>query len=141
MHGKFPDYIYKNSITNNISIIEIKTPSTKLVGATKYRDGVYYPHNELSGAVSQVLIQRDTLYKEYIQNYYRSEEKYEALNFSSVLLVGNYKDISSNKDMACSFEVYRNELKNIQVITFDELLSKIKILITLLEGGGEVFEV
>ncbi|MCP1160418.1 DUF4263 domain-containing protein [Bacillus infantis] len=33
-----------------------------------------------------------------------------------------------------SFELYRKELKNVNVITFDELFERVKGLIKLLEG-------
>ena len=135
--GKFPDYLYKSRVTNNISIIEIKTPVASLVVDTPYRADVYASHNDLNGAVNQVLRQRDTLYKAYVQNNYNSTCKYEALNFSCILIIGNVAELSANASRLESFELFRNELKNIQIIGFDELLTKINIMIRLLEGEIE----
>ena len=52
------DFLVKNSLTNNSAIIEIKTPSTKLLRKTSYRDGIYVPTADLVGALNQVLSQK-----------------------------------------------------------------------------------
>ena len=131
--GKFPDYLYRSKLTNNIAVVEIKTPTTKLISSSEYRSGVYAVHNELSGAVGQLLSQRDTLYKNYTNTIYYSDDKFNALNFSCILIVGNVSTLVENQSKCASFELYRNELRNVQIIGFDELLAKIDIMIQLLE--------
>jgi len=49
--GSIVDFLAKNDITNDAVLIEIKTPTTKLLG-NKYRDGVYPISSELSGSIS-----------------------------------------------------------------------------------------
>ena len=44
--GSIVDFLAKNDITNDAVLIEIKTPTTKLLG-NKYRDGVYPISSEL----------------------------------------------------------------------------------------------
>ena len=63
--GKYVDYVYKNSLSDNIVLIEIKTPPTVLLGQCYRPDDVFSLSKELSGAINQLLIQRDTLYKNY----------------------------------------------------------------------------
>ena len=53
--GKIADFVVKNTMTNNVAIIEIKTPKVKLLNQTIYREGVYTPSKELSGAINQAL--------------------------------------------------------------------------------------
>lgn len=132
--GKFPDFLYRSNITNNIAVVEIKTPTTKLVSNTEYRTGVYSAHNDLSGAVGQLLSQRDALYKSYTNSLYYSGDSFKALNFNSILVIGNVSSLNENQAKCTSFELYRNELRNIQIIGFDELLAKINIMIQLLES-------
>ncbi len=136
--GKFPDYLYRSNVTNNIAVVEIKTPTTKLVSGTAYRTGVYAIHNDLSGAVGQLLQQRDTLYKSYTTSLHYSADKFEALNFHSILIVGNVKRFDEDQAKRQSFELYRNELRHVQIIGFDELLAKIEIMIRLLEAKSTV---
>ena len=134
--GRFPDYLYRNQITDNISLIEIKTPVTELIYSTQYRDDVYSVHRDLSGSVAQVLLQRDTLYKNYHTICGNSEKMFEALNFECILIVGNVGAID-NRSKKRSFEMYRNEMKNIRIVGFDELLVKITTMIDLLNGEAD----
>ena len=136
-HGKFPDFLYQNRITGNVAIIEIKTPKTRLVYDTSYRDGVYSIHQDISGAVSQLLNQRDTLYKQYYSLVGGAEDgdRFEALNFDSLLVVGNTAMLDSSGKTK-SFELYRNELRHIRIVCFDELLQKINTMIQLMEADN-----
>ena len=51
--GNLCDFIYQNKLSQNVALIEIKTPCTELIGG-QYR-GTYSFSYELSGAVNQVL--------------------------------------------------------------------------------------
>ncbi len=62
--GKLVDFLLKNSVTHNVSLVEIKTPATPLLGS-KYRTGVFPLSGEVMGAVAQVLTYRDSLSKEF----------------------------------------------------------------------------
>jgi hypothetical protein len=55
---KRSDFLLRAASTGNLSIIEIKTPQTELLGKKEYRGGIQAPSTELSGAVAQVLDQR-----------------------------------------------------------------------------------
>lgn len=63
-HGRITDFLVSNELTDNIGLVEIKTPATRLLGGD-YRAGVYPPSPELAGAITQVLRQKDTLVKEF----------------------------------------------------------------------------
>lgn len=62
--GNLCDFIYQNSLSQNVALIEIKTPCTELIG-NQYR-GTYSFSYDLSGAVNQVLNYRDKLTKNII---------------------------------------------------------------------------
>lgn len=131
--GKFPDYLFKNGITENVAIIEIKTPITELLYDSSYRSGVYSVHKDLSGAVSQVLIQRDNLYKHYASLRMDSSVIFESDNIECIVIAGNVSKLDSAEKRK-SFVSFRNELRNVRVIGFDELLLKIQMMLTLLSG-------
>lgn len=120
------DFLY-NSGTDNVSIVEIKTPSTDLLG-NEYRKNVYCPSKELSGAIVQIRRQKDGFIKEY--NSIKLESQKKDVNFSaydpkSYILIGNSKDLNSYQIE--SFELFRNSLKDVEIITFNELVYKLKI--------------
>ena len=54
---KIADYLLKNAMTNNASLVEIKKPSTKLLKKRPYRQGVFGVQSEIGEAVTQVLDQ------------------------------------------------------------------------------------
>lgn len=134
-HGKFTDFIYQNKVSKNISLIEIKTPIVNLTQTTAYRADVHSASQDLSGAIAQLLIQKDELYKEYATLQLNTDSNFEALNVRCVLLVGNYSKLSKSEKKC--FEIYRNELRAIEIICFDELLEKINLMLNLFEGKEE----
>lgn len=121
------DFLYKAG-TENVSIIEIKTPTTELLG-NKYRDNVFCPSKELSGSIVQIRKQKDALIKEY--NSIKVESMKKGKNFSaydpkSYIIIGNTNQLAEEENE--SFELFRNSLKDIEIITFNELIDKLKIL-------------
>ena len=55
--GQLTDFIYKNDITDNIALIEIKTPVKKIVDS-EYRQS-YIFDAEIVGAINQLLLQKE----------------------------------------------------------------------------------
>lgn len=128
------DFVYNQGI-NNLCIIEIKTPNTKLIENDKYRENVFIPSSELTSAVVQIKEQKDSFLKQYNSIKTRSEEDgYEINSFDPkcYLVLGNTEKL--NKKQLKTFNLYRNELRNVEIITFNELISKIKILYKTLGG-------
>ena len=123
--GRIADFLYRNELTKNVCIIEIKTPIKKLIDTkTPYRKpDVYSLGKELTGGVVQVLDQKDNLQREF---YKLSEGKFEAFNPKTVLIIGKIKDL--NKGQLKSFELFRNNLKDVEIVTFDELLERTKMV-------------
>lgn len=121
------DFLYKAG-TENVSIIEIKTPTTELLG-NKYRDNVFCPSKELSGSIVQIRKQKDGLIKEY--NSIKVESMKKGKNFNaydpkSYIIIGSTNQLTEEENE--SFELFRNSLKDIEIITFNELIDKLKIL-------------
>jgi hypothetical protein len=142
--GRIVDFLLKNPVSENILLIEIKTPKSRLLGSL-YRESTYNVHNDLSGAIIQVSTQRDSLIKEYhtllSKELAKGQEGFQALNPHCLVISGNYQ----KEIMSCSpeeipakrnsFELYRNGLKDIQIITYDELFQKIEILLKMFEDA------
>ncbi len=132
------DFAYKQGI-DNVCIFEIKTPETKLVEDVKYRTNVYTPSNELISAIVQVKEQKDSFMKNYYNNKVKSAEQgifFSAFDPKCYLILGNASKL--NQPQLKSFNLFRNELRNVEIITYDELALKIKNLYNLLGGNCDV---
>ena len=122
---KISDFLAKNLLTDNLALIEIKTAYTKLIGR-EYRGGVYPGSRELAGCVTQVLDQRHKIQAELNALKANSEQyNMQAYAIRCVIIIGTTPKHSAEKK---SFELFRNNLHDILVITFDELLEKLRHL-------------
>ena len=132
--GKLVDFIYQNKLTKSVALIEIKTPSTQLIGS-KYR-GNYSMNSDLSGSLVQILDYKDTLQKDYyrLAEGNRNEEEFYSFNPKCILIIGNLKQDSLNHEQVKSFELFRHTSKDVDIITFDELYQKIHLLHELMIG-------
>ena len=133
--GKVIDFLYANQLTKNTALIEIKTPKTKILGS-RYRDDVYAPSPEISGALIQIANYRNILLKKFDSIKSESSKKdIEAFNPLCLLIVGNMQKEFSDVTQQHSFELFRQNQREVQIITFDELFTKIKMLVDLIEGN------
>lgn len=131
--GKIADFVYKNKLTNNIAFVEIKTHKSKLLKKTSYRgEDVFNPDKDLSGAISQVLDQRDNLQKEFYALKAKSKDIFESYNSKCIVVIGMIKDLK--EEQIKSFELIRSNSKDVEIITFDEIYQKITGLEKLLFG-------
>nr|WP_294332598.1 Shedu immune nuclease family protein [uncultured Sphingomonas sp.] len=128
---KIADFLAANSITHNAALVEIKRPNTPLLGS-EYRGGVYPASRDLLGSVTQVLDQRLKLLTSIAQTRYTS--KINDLDVSAVECVVVAGQTPVGEELVASFELFRSQLKDVRIVTFDELLEKLKILRELLTG-------
>lgn len=123
------DFLYQNELSGNITFIEIKTPKKDIIGS-KYRgeeekeNVIFSIKPEVTGGVNQVLNQRNI----YSMTHGEKGEK-KLNNVKCVLIIGTMPDGDQKK----SFELYRNSLSNVEVITFDELFKKIESLLRVFQ--------
>lgn len=132
------DFVYKQGI-DNVCIFEIKTPKTTLIEDDKYRTNVYSPSKELISAVVQIKEQKDSFMKNYYGNKVKSAEQgvlFSAFDPKCYLILGNASKL--NQPQLKSFNLFRNELRNVEIITYDELAHKIENLYNLLGGNHNV---
>jgi len=121
--GQFSDFVMASESTSSLAIIEIKAPSKELLSATEYRTTVYAPSRELSGSVSQALSQRMSLQHNFFSLANKLTERVNAVTVPIVIIIGR-NPIEEQKRI--SFECYRNSLRDVLIITFDELLLRLK---------------
>ncbi|MFM6824877.1 MAG: Shedu anti-phage system protein SduA domain-containing protein, partial [Dolichospermum sp.] len=120
-------------LTQNTALIEIKTPKTQLLGS-EYRSGDYGISSEISGAVSQLLRNRDSLIKNYHSLVNSDDKSFDVFNPRCILIAGNSNSELSNSDKKRSFELQRYNFQGVEIVTYDEVFEKVHTLVNLLEG-------
>ncbi len=124
--GKEADFLYKNNLTHNVFIIEIKTPKKRLIDSKQpYRKpDVFSLGKELTGGLVQILNQKDNLQKEF---YKLSSGKFQSFNPKALLVIGLLSDLT--EDQLKSFELFRNNIKDVEIVTYDELFERTNLVL------------
>lgn len=130
--GHMADFLMENAVTQSVGLIEIKTPCTNLLGA-EYRTGVYNVHKELSGAVQQLLVYRASLLDE--QGTLLRSTGRRAFQPRCIAIAGHAGRELRDESMRQSFELYRAQLSDVEIVTYDELFKRTQRLVKLLETG------
>jgi len=145
--GKRIDALMKTrGVVNSFCFGEIKTPETPLLKAVQdpYRGECWAVSDELAGAIAQT---QKTVQKSVKELTTKIEIKDKSGNLTgeqvfiyqpkSFVILGNLSefktDIGVNEDKFSSFELFRQNLVNPEIITFDELFERAKFIVKHLE--------
>ena len=131
--GNIVDFLYQNQVTANVALVEIKTPMTKLL-ASQYREKIFSISSFLTGAINQTLNYREEMEKSFYAISAESANRFAVINPKCLLIIGSLENEQLDDIQKKSFEIFRSDLKNVEIITFDELFAKIKLLLELFEG-------
>jgi len=126
--GKYSDFLAANALTRSAVIVEIKTPLTPLL-CGEYRDDVYPFSGELSGAIAQVLQQRRT----FLDNPPVHKEISPA-GICCIVLAGHIGRQLRDATMKENFDLQRQSLHGVTVLSYDELFRKVEDLIGVIES-------
>jgi hypothetical protein len=119
--AKYLDFLLAVESSSDAVLIEIKTPSTTLLGG-EYRGGVFPPSSELSGTIAQVLSYRATLVADV--DKIDKKRQLNVLSPRCAVIVGDAGRQLDTDDKRRSFELYRRALRDVELVTFDELFRK-----------------
>ncbi|MFH0734654.1 MAG: Shedu immune nuclease family protein [bacterium] len=131
------DFLLNSNATSKFTVlVEIKKPSTRLLLQNtknknyQYRNNIFIPDYELSGGVSQ--IQSNCEMWGHVARDYNNKklEQKGIYTFQpkGILIIGNLVQFQSDEERK-SFELYRRNIYNPQIITFDELLERAKFIV------------
>lgn len=132
--GHVADFLVQNKITSAAALVEIKTPATPLLGK-QYRNGVYNTSSDLTGSVMQVLSYRDSLAQERTNLLKSGSIDTEAFHPMCVVIIGHVRRELSDTLKKKAFELYRQQLRDVQIITYDEMYERTRRLVRVLEQG------
>jgi hypothetical protein len=129
--AKFVDYLFSAESSREAVLVEIKTPTTKLLAA-EYRTGVHPPSSDLAGAVVQALGYRVSLMKDLRQVTDGGAYDMAASAPRCVVLAGNAAgEFQGDNAKRRSFEMFRANSKDVEIVTYDELFRKLEVLVNL----------
>ena len=135
--GVIGDYLMgDNKFT---TFVELKLPTTPLFGKSKNRSGCWKLSNDLMDAVSQILEQKskgeikiETSKILHDENGHPINQR--AYNSKVILIIGSWTEIEQDTSKIKNlkektFELFRRELKNIDILTYDELYNRAEFII------------
>jgi hypothetical protein len=131
--GKVTDFLAAVETTGALILLELKTPQTQLLGR-EYRPGVFPLSVDLAGAVAQVLRGQQALMREFNNLTAEQDEKLTLGDPRCVVIAGHTAELT-NKKMRENFEIHRERIRGVTVVTYDELFMRLERLISLLEGA------
>ncbi|MEA4964838.1 MAG: Shedu immune nuclease family protein [Oscillospiraceae bacterium] len=111
-------------------LVEIKKPTSPLIQGTAYRNGVWGASSELSGAISQVQVncaQWEISGARTEQNHERLAEV-NTISPKGIVIIGKTGELD-NWNKRNSFERFRREIHNPEIITYDELYERARFIV------------
>ena len=127
--GNLADFLVKNELTASAALVEIKTPTTALTGR-EYRAGIPNVSGDLAGSVVQVLTYKASLRESY-RNLRGQDETWDVFDPPCVVIIGNTKSLA-RREQRSTFELFRQQLVGVRVVTFDELFARLEKLVGVL---------
>jgi hypothetical protein len=128
--GNVVDFLYVVQSTSNLVVVEIKTPTTKLLG-TPYRANSHSVSEELTGAIVQALNYRDQAVKNYHNLAAESEHNFNAFNPICLIVAGNVNAECNDSKKRRSLELFRSA-SQVLIVGYDELFAKVQNLVDIL---------
>jgi len=120
------------------TFVEIKKPSTPLFGTAKERSNSWRLSNDVVHSVSQILEQKASgLIKLDKQQYdsFGSPVIQKAYDSKVILIMGHWKQLEESSNELESeikkktFELFRNDSRNIEFLTYDELYDRARFIV------------
>lgn len=131
---KFPDYSLV-TFDGFLDILEIKKPNTTLIKEDTSRNNFYWD-TEISKAIIQVenYIENISKNAESVRGYIKDEYKIElkVVRPRGTILAGEYKRFVTQKEKD-DFRLLTQANKNINFVTYDELVTRLENYIEVLE--------
>ncbi|WP_414604376.1 Shedu immune nuclease family protein [Stenotrophomonas sp. AR029] len=121
-------------------LVEIKHHRTPLLAKGSYRAGTWQPSQELTGAVSQILMSVDGMERQFQRLLVMKDddgnptgEEAVVARPRSVIVCGSLsefvREFGVNEDQFRSFELYRRHLFSPDILTFDELYERARLIV------------
>jgi hypothetical protein len=138
---RIADFVLANTLTRSMVIVEIKTPGTSLMLNSRYRgkEGaeVYAPNANLAGAVAQLQAQMESAHTDFDTLVGRTvdAETIDTKVIKGAVIAGRLDSLTDLQKY--SFMRYRNVHHGIEIVTFDEVLDRLRALEKMLKDSHD----
>ncbi|MCK4354799.1 DUF4263 domain-containing protein [Candidatus Parcubacteria bacterium] len=122
-----------------VTFVELKKPETKIFGFKKNRSNSWKLSNDLTDATSQILEQKASgqvrLETETLHDDRGNEIRQKPYDSKTILIIGNWNELESasndleKKIKIKTFELFRRDSRNIEIITYDELYERAQFIV------------
>ena len=135
------DYLLRTVADSQFTVlVEIKTPATTLLSYVKSeprqvknpRNDVWLLSSDLLGAISQIQVNCRTwsIDSQRAENVRPLEkENIFTVEPKGILIIGNTEELLKNESIVSCFESYRRNIKNPEILTFDELYKRAEFIV------------
>jgi len=133
------DYLMNTEASAKFTVlIEIKTPATNIFSydkkgnAREIRNDTWLLSSHLLGAISQIQVNTRTwsLKSQDAENLRKLEsQKIYTVEPKGILVIGNMAEFKEHEGMLSCFESFRRNIKNPEVLTFDELYQRARFIL------------
>jgi len=137
------DYLhYTEGEAKFVVLVEIKRPDSPIFqtesAGRQYRNGVPGFHQEFANAISQVQVNTRTWEVEGSQSEANRDvlqrDNISTVHPRSLLIYGNTDQLDS-REKRVAFELFRGQLKQTEIVTYDELHRRAKFIVGELSGN------
>ncbi|WP_298454875.1 Shedu anti-phage system protein SduA domain-containing protein [uncultured Cellulomonas sp.] len=133
--SRIADFLCVNAVTRSAVVVEIKTPASRLIAAKGYRGSgsaeVYPTHRDLSGAVSQLQAQIESVPRDLRMN--PALGAVDQWHVRGAVITGRVSEL--NDEQRASFLRYREGLTAVTVLGYDEVGERLKYLHAMLKAS------
>jgi hypothetical protein len=131
--GVATDFLASDASTKSFSVVDIKTPASGLVGpvyrgaaGSGFQNEIYSIHPELSGGIVQVRNQIAVAVENFSETLGTGFAGLNRVHPKGVLITGTLESLSERE--RDSLNHFRQGLFSLTVITYDEVLRRLRIL-------------
>jgi hypothetical protein len=139
--GKIPDYAVSTTGDARFMVfVEIKTSETLLLGGSKpQRNGAWALSRELVDGLTQV----QACIHEWNSHGSKQDDNMEEMRIKNIrsiqpkaiLVIGCLAEIKKTLNKVSTFELFRQSLHGVEIITFDELYERAKFIVEHTSGS------
>lgn len=128
------------------TFVELKKPTTPLFGKSKNRSNSWKLSNDLIDSVSQILEHKAAGQIKLDKTHYVEGQPVaqKAFDPKVILIIGNWSELGESATpleqeiKKKTFEIFRRDSKNIEILTFDELYERAKFIAVGDEANDEL---
>lgn len=128
------DFLFAQRFTGSLALIEIKRPATKLIETKTFRGDLHAPHKDLTSAMAQVLDQRFQLLNNFAAKSHDPGLKDTHVSAVHCIVIAGTAPTTIQEKR--SLDLFRHSSRDVVVVTFDELLDKLREILRLMTAGA-----